>query len=103
MPPEIERYQGREQSYIKHLFLNKYLEEAAFKLLQSRSTLATFNFVDAFAGPWRVSDDDKFLDSSFSQAVGTLEGVRRTLTRMGRSELTRFIHGDCDVAEADVA
>lgn len=49
MPPEIERYRGREQSYIKHLFLNKYLEAAAFKLLQSRSR--TFNFVDAFAGP----------------------------------------------------
>ena len=87
MLPKIERYQGREQSYIKHLFLNKYLEAAAFKLLQSRSTLPTFNFVDAFPGPWRVSDDDKFSDSSFSQAVRTLEAVRRALSAMGRSGL----------------
>ena len=28
MPPRIENYQGREQSFIKHLFLNKYLESA---------------------------------------------------------------------------
>lgn len=87
MLPKIERYRGREQSYIKHLFLNKYLEAAAFKLLQSRSTSPTFNFVDAFAGPWRVSDDDKFSDSSFSQAVRTLEAVRRVLSAMGRTGL----------------
>ena len=102
MPPEIERYQGREQSYIKHLFLNKYLEEAAFKLLQSRSTSPTFNFVDAFAGPWRVSDDDKFSDSSFSQAVNTLEGVRRALTKMGRSGLrVRYRFCERNPASAD--
>ena len=86
MPPEIERYRGREQSYIKHLFLNKYLETAAFKLLQSRRASRVFNFVDAFAGPWRVSDYE-YSDASFSQAIGTLETVRRALTGMGRDGL----------------
>ncbi|SET90765.1 three-Cys-motif partner protein TcmP [Paracoccus homiensis] len=85
MPPRIENYQGREQSFIKHLFLNKYLESAAYKLFQGRSPI--FNFVDAFAGPWRVSDTNMYSDASFSQAIETLETVRRSLLDMGRSGL----------------
>lgn len=76
MPPRIENYQGREQSFIKHLFLNNYLESAAYKLFQGRSPV--FNFADAFAGPWRVSDTDKYSDASFSQAIETLDAVRRS-------------------------
>ena len=56
MPPRIENYQGREQSFIMHLFLNKYLESAAYKLFQGRSPV--FNFVDAFAGPSRNTMGD---------------------------------------------
>ena len=85
MPPRIEKYKGREQSFIKHLFLNKYLELAAYKLFQARSPI--FNFVDAFAGPWRVSDSDKYSDASFTQAIETLDAVRRALLDMGRSGL----------------
>ena len=87
MQPQIEHYRKREQSYIKHIFLNRYLEAAAFKLLQPRRGPPVFNFVDAFAGPWRVSDDDKFSDASFAQAIGTLETVRQELTKMGRDGL----------------
>ena len=85
MPPRIENYHGREQSFIKHLFLNKYLESAAYKLFQGRSPV--FNFVDAFAGPWRVSDTNRYSDASFSQAIETLETVRRSLLDMGRPGL----------------
>lgn len=85
MPPRIEDYQGREQSFIKHLFLNEYLESAAYKLFQGRSPV--FNFVDAFAGPWRVSDTNKYSDASFSQAIETLDAVRRSLLDMGRPGL----------------
>lgn len=87
MQPQIEHYGKREQSYIKHIFLNKYLEAAAYKLLQPRRGASVFNFVDAFAGPWRVSDSDDFSDASFSQALTTLEAVRRQLTKMGRAGL----------------
>ena len=76
-----ESYRDREQSYIKHLFLTEYLREAAFKILQSRSPI--FNFVDAFAGPWQVSDDDNYTDASFNQALHTLETVRGFLTGRG--------------------
>ena len=53
---DLSKYKGREQSYIKHRFLMQYLKQAAFKTLQGRSPV--FNFVDAFAGPWSVSDKD---------------------------------------------
>ena len=75
-----DSYRGREQSYIKHQFLTQYLQVAAYKTLQGRST--TFNFVDAFAGPWRVSDND-YSDASFDQALRTLEAVRAHLGKTG--------------------
>ncbi len=90
MSPQIERYQGREQSFIKHLFLSTYLKSAGYKLLQGRSPV--FNYVDAFAGPWRVSDDDRYSDTSFSQAIETLEAVRKSLLSMKRLGLeVRFL------------
>lgn len=85
MQPKIENYEGREHSYIKHLFLGKYLERAAYKLLQGRSQI--FNFIDAFAGPWRISDHKNYSDASFSQAISILENVRRILSNAGRSGL----------------
>jgi three-Cys-motif partner protein len=78
---DLDRYLGREQSYIKHSFLTRYLQAAAYKTLQGRSP--TFNFVDAFAGPWKVSDDSNYSDASFDQALRTLEGVRIDLGRRG--------------------
>ena len=80
MVPELDKYLGREQSYIKHVFLTQYLQAAAYKILQGRSP--TFNFVDAFAGPWRVSDEN-YSDASFNQALRTLEGVRADLGKSG--------------------
>lgn len=80
-----DRYKGREQSYIKHYFLTKYLEMAAFRTFQGSSPI--FNFVDAFAGPWRVADDSDYSDASFDQALNTLESVREHLARGGQSGL----------------
>jgi len=81
MKSELDRYQGREQSFIKHLFLTQYLQAAGYKTLQGRSPV--FNFVDAFAGPWRVSDEGNYSDASFDQALRTLESVRANLGRSG--------------------
>ena len=80
-----EFYRGREQSYIKHLFLNEYIQTAAFKTLQGRSRI--FNFVDAFAGPWNVSDEKNYSDASFHQVLHTLEAVRSSLGRQGNAGL----------------
>ncbi|TPG22278.1 three-Cys-motif partner protein TcmP [Sphingomonas koreensis] len=84
MAAQLEQYHGREQSFIKHEFLTQYLQAASYKTLQGRSPV--FNFVDAFAGPWRVSDEN-YSDASFNQALHTLEAVRADLGRMGRSGL----------------
>ena len=81
MKSELDRYHGREQSFIKHLFLTQYLQAAGYKTLQGRSPI--FNFVDAFAGPWRVSDEANYSDASFDQALRTLESVRANLGRRG--------------------
>lgn len=80
-----EHYKGREQSYIKHCFLKQYLELAAYKTLQGSSP--TFNFVDAFAGPWSVTDESNYSDASFNQALNTLDSVRVTLARKGLAGL----------------
>ncbi len=85
MPLSVEKYKGREQSFIKHLFLKQYLENAAYKLFQGRAPV--FNFVDAFAGPWRSSDSQSLSDTSFALALRTLEDVRRILVGLGRSNL----------------
>ena len=86
----MNMYHGREHSYIKHLFLTRYLECAAYKTLQGRSPI--FNFVDAFAGPWKISDDANFSDASFDQALRTLDTVRITLGRSGVSGIKiRFV------------
>jgi three-Cys-motif partner protein len=81
---QLEKYRGREQSFIKHDFLTRYLQAAAYKTLQGRSPI--FNFVDAFAGPWKVKAED-FSDASFDQALRTLEAVRADLGRLGVSGL----------------
>lgn len=78
-------YAGREHSYIKHCFLTEYVRAAAYKTLQGRSNI--FNFVDAFAGPWRVSDQHDYSDASFDQALRTLEAVRGDLGRKGHGGL----------------
>ena len=78
-------YEGREQSYVKHSFLTKYLQVAAYKILQGRSHI--FNYVDAFAGPWHLADDGDCSDASFDQAVRTLDAVRADLGGQGRAGL----------------
>ncbi len=89
MTPNIDHYRGREQSYIKHLFLQKYLESAAPKLFLGRSTV--LNFVDAFAGPWGNTDTETFSDTSFSLAISALEDVREFLaTRCNKNLKVRF-------------
>lgn len=80
MAAQLEQYEGREQSFIKHEFLTQYLQAAAYKTLQGRSPI--FNFVDAFAGPWSVTTDD-CSDASFDQALRTLQAVRADLGKRG--------------------
>jgi hypothetical protein len=45
-----EYYRGREQTYLKHFFLERYLERVAYNIGWSAPE---FVYVDGFSGPWR--------------------------------------------------
>ncbi len=70
-----ESYRGREQTYIKHFFLEKYLERVAWNIFSFRDE---FVYVDGFSGPWK-SEDETFEDTSF---VIALKQLRNRLTNV---------------------
>src|SRR3954469_25065478 len=70
----LEDYAGREQSYVKHVFLERYLEALIFK------TASVYNhivYVDGFAGPWQ-SANERFEDTSFGIALNSLRRAKET-------------------------
>ena len=48
-----DHYRGREQTYLKHFFLERYLERVAYKV---GSFAPEFVYVDGFSGPWKTED-----------------------------------------------
>ena len=72
LPPQ---YRGREQTFIKHLILRRYLETVARHILWSQSE---FVFVDGFSGPWAAASDN-YEDTSFGIAMRLLRQVRDEL------------------------
>ena len=89
MTQDRDLYNGREQTYIKHVFLRRYLEGLAIKVLAGGWD--AFNYVDGFAGPWNTRDNEGFTDASFGLAVDLLETVRKFVEkRSGRNLKVRF-------------
>lgn len=84
MDEEVDPYQGREHSKIKHIFLAHYLKDASFKVLQGAGAAKTFTYVDGFAGPWSVSDEESCSDASFDYAVRVLLDTQTALATAGR-------------------
>lgn len=73
----LEDYAGREQAYVKHVFLERYLEALIFK------TASTYNhivYVDGFAGPWQ-SAGEQFEDTSFGIALSVLRKAKESWKR----------------------
>lgn len=66
-------YDGREQAFVKHSFLDRYLGRLFNKIASSRSTIA---YIDGFAGPWK-SATDRFDDTSFGLALRQLSGAKQ--------------------------
>ena len=85
MSDEIDPYQGREHSKIKHLFLADYLQAASFKVLQGPAAAKCFTYVDGFAGPWSVADEEECSDSSFDYAIRVLRDTQAALEKAGRT------------------
>lgn len=69
---DIRNYRGREQSYVKHVFLESYLERLAFKTARAYGHVV---YVDGFAGPWQ-SANEAFEDTSFGIALKILRRVK---------------------------
>jgi len=68
----LSDYSGREQSYVKHVFLEGYLERLIHK---TASTYSQIVYVDGFAGPWQ-SVNEKFEDTSFGIALTALRRAK---------------------------
>jgi three-Cys-motif partner protein len=74
-------YAGREQSYVKHVFLENYLEALAHKIA---STYPHIVYVDGFAGPWQ-SANERFEDTSFGIALNALREAKESWKRKGQT------------------
>jgi len=68
----LEFYKGREQTYVKHYFLERYLELVAYNILSSYNE---FVYVEGFSGPWKARDE-AFGDTSFALAIEKLRRVQ---------------------------
>ncbi len=67
--PNLEHYEGREQGFVKHSLLDKYLEEFAIKISSNWNEII---YIDAFAGPWGSKAED-LSDTSFCIALKRLK------------------------------
>lgn len=65
-------YEGREQAYVKHVFLANYLEGLMFK---TASAYPHVVYVDGYAGPWQ-SADEKYGDTSFGIALDAMRKAK---------------------------
>ncbi len=76
----LSDYTNREQSYVKHVFLEGYLERLVHK---TGSIYPHIVYVDGYAGPWQ-SANEKFEDTSFGIALNALRGAKASWKARGR-------------------
>lgn len=73
-------YVGREQAFVKHEVLRRYLQRLAFKVGNFRPG-TTLNYIDGFSGPWDAETDDHG-DSSPAIAMRELAKARDGLAEL---------------------
>jgi three-Cys-motif partner protein len=90
--PAPPLYRNREQTYLKHLFLEKYLEKFTIKLGFS---VPEIWYIDGFSGPWE-SQDPTCSDTSFAIAHRTMTKALNVLMEKGKNPVVRclFIEKD---------
>ena len=91
-PPDY--YKGKEQTYLKHFFLEKYLETVAFHIGYSQSE---FVYVDCFSGPWR-QEDENLADTSIRISLDKLDYVRSVLAARQKHPMIRAVFIEKDPA-----
>jgi three-Cys-motif partner protein len=84
---DLSAYTGREQAYVKHYLLEKYLTPLAYKVGSKWGSLV---YIEGFSGPWQTTQPD-YADSSFGVAVNTLRQVRKGLRETWGRELPMHI------------
>jgi three-Cys-motif partner protein len=82
-----EYYRKREQTYLKHFFLEQYLETVAYHIGYSQKE---FVYVDCFSGPWRAADEE-LSDTSIRIALERLNSVHNGLAQQQRYPKIRAI------------
>ena len=87
-----EYYRGREQTYIKHFFLERYLERVGYNIF---SFSDSFVYVDGFSGPWRSSDSE-YEDTSFVIALNQLTKIREVFQAQSRNVNFRCVFVEKD-------
>lgn len=80
MVANLSNYVGREQAYVKHFFLESYLESLVFKTASKYDHVA---YVDGFSGPWQ-SKGENFEDTSFGIALAALRKSKAAWKLQGR-------------------
>jgi three-Cys-motif partner protein len=81
MAIDAAHYKGREQAFVKHTFLDKYLPALIGKVC---SKYDEFVYVDGFAGPWKSTAGENFGDTSFGIALNHMTSQRRLYLSRGR-------------------
>ncbi len=81
MVANIGKYAGREQAWVKHYFLENYLDGLIHKIA---STFDHIVYIDGFSGPWQAADED-FDDTSFSIALNKLRSAKEAWRIHGRN------------------
>jgi len=76
----LQDYTGREQTYVKHVFLSLYFERLVHITASRFDHIA---YVDGFAGPWQ-SANERYEDTSFGIALTALRRAKASWRALGR-------------------
>jgi three-Cys-motif partner protein len=83
----FQNYAGREQAYVKHVFLESYLERLAHKVASAYSHIV---YVDGFAGPWQ-SANENFEDTSFGIGLNALRRAKASWKEKRDVRMSAFL------------
>lgn len=90
---DLANYKDREQAYVKHCLLERYIPDWAYKVGTTWDSLV---YVDGFAGPWQTKHPN-YADSSFGVAVTALHQCQKGLREHRKLDL----HMECILVERD--
>lgn len=85
MTIDFTHYSEREQAFVKHTFLDKYLPRLFGKVCSPSSRYSEFVYIDGFAGPWKSAASETFEDTSFGIALNHMTAQRLFYLKKGHN------------------